>query len=121
MKRFLSYAVLATLASSPAIADEMADKVEKGKHHGAPGIMLKKMDTDGDSKVSRAEFDTFQDKMFTKLDKNGDGFISEDDKAKGDGEGVFKEGLSKDVYGRLQKMKDNPEAANEVQDSSVAE
>jgi Ca2+-binding EF-hand superfamily protein len=38
------------------------------------------VDLDGDGSISRAEFDTFSDARFDRMDKNGDGLISEDEK-----------------------------------------
>lgn len=37
---------------------------------------LAALDTDGDGKVSQAEFDAFLDQAFAKLDANGDGYLT---------------------------------------------
>lgn len=37
-------------------------------------------DTDGDGAISRAEFEAFHDELFTRLDTNGDGVLTEDEK-----------------------------------------
>lgn len=37
---------------------------------------LAALDTDGDGTVSQAEFDTFLDAAFVKLDANGDGYVT---------------------------------------------
>jgi Ca2+-binding EF-hand superfamily protein len=41
--------------------------------------MLQRADTNGDGQVTRAEFSAARDKMFTRLDRNGDGYLSKDD------------------------------------------
>lgn len=40
---------------------------------------FKMMDTDKDGKVSQKEWEDFHSKMFNNMDKNGDGFLSEDE------------------------------------------
>ncbi|MFH0974210.1 MAG: hypothetical protein V1874_00335 [Spirochaetota bacterium] len=37
------------------------------------------MDTDKDEKISEAEWTAFQAKMFKEMDKNGDGYLSDDE------------------------------------------
>jgi hypothetical protein len=37
------------------------------------------MDTDGDSKISNAEWTAFHAKMFKEMDKNGDGYLSDNE------------------------------------------
>lgn len=48
-------------------------KHKKGEHK------LKKMDTDKDGKISKAEFDKKHEDKFTKMDKNSDGFLSQEE------------------------------------------
>jgi Ca2+-binding EF-hand superfamily protein len=47
----------------------------KPEHRG----FLQRMDTDGDGKISAAEFAAAGDQMFSKLDKNGDGKLAQDE------------------------------------------
>ncbi|MBT3980422.1 MAG: hypothetical protein HOE90_03665 [Bacteriovoracaceae bacterium] len=46
-------------------------------HHG--GRYLKKFDTNGDSKISKSEWDQGHSEKFSKKDKNGDGFLTEEE------------------------------------------
>jgi Ca2+-binding EF-hand superfamily protein len=41
---------------------------------------LKEIDTDGDGNISKAEFQAHGDKKFAKMDINGDGLISPDER-----------------------------------------
>ena len=53
---------------------------KRGKHHNGKkhkGMMFKKMDSNNDGKISKAEMNQF----FDKLDSNGDGFITKEDMA----------------------------------------
>ena len=59
-----------------------ADEVPQGPAGGMHEGFIKRFDTDKDGKVSKDEFKGPAD-MFTKLDKNGDGFITEDEAPKG--------------------------------------
>lgn len=43
--------------------------------------MLKRADTDGDGKISRAEYLAQADKRFARIDANGDGQITKDELA----------------------------------------
>ncbi len=53
--------------------------------HGGPRgkSPLKQMDKDGDGRVSKEEWSDFQNKMFTNMDKNKDGYITEDEFKRG--------------------------------------
>lgn len=74
-----------------ALRSHIKDRVQ-GAAGQALGARLKKLDTDGDGKISKAEFDA----AFTKLDKDGDGFITEDEiKASVAGHARGKEGHKK--------------------------
>ena len=83
MKRLWSFAIfgiaaIALLAAGPA---------EAAKKGGTPEEQFKKLDKNGDNKVSREEFESGGDKkknkkagkLFDKLDKNGDGSLSLDE------------------------------------------
>lgn len=73
MKKILMLSVLALgVSAMPAMA-------EGDKHHGKHGGMFKKIDTDGNGEISRAEFDAKHDEMFKKMDKDGNGSISKDE------------------------------------------
>jgi Ca2+-binding EF-hand superfamily protein len=50
-----------------------------GKHHGG---LMKRMDTDGDGKITAAEFTAAGEQMFAKLDDNGDGKLAQDEMPK---------------------------------------
>jgi uncharacterized low-complexity protein len=66
-----------------------------GKHEGKCGEgkcgMARMMDADKDGKVTRAEFMTAHEHMFTKMDANGDGAIAGDE-MKGHKDGKCGEG-----------------------------
>jgi Ca2+-binding EF-hand superfamily protein len=49
------------------------------RHWGGKGPMFGQMDTDKDGKVTKAEFTAAEDKIFQKLDANGDGVITPDE------------------------------------------
>jgi Ca2+-binding EF-hand superfamily protein len=55
-----------------------ADEVP-ARHWGGKGPQFGMMDTDKDGKVTKAEFTAAEDKMFSKLDANGDGVITSDE------------------------------------------
>ncbi|PCH49277.1 MAG: calcium-binding protein [Cellvibrionales bacterium] len=40
---------------------------------------MKKMDTDGDQKISQEEFSTFHNARFLKMDADSDGFVTTDE------------------------------------------
>lgn len=81
-------AILALTAATSFAADGDAPKKpegEKGKPKMNPEEMLKRMDTDKDGKVSKAEFlatpqakkdEAKATERFGKLDKNSDGFLT---------------------------------------------
>lgn len=111
-----SLAVLASLAlvGASAAQDEKKDEAKK-KGAGKLGQfdvskLLEKLDTDGDKKVSKKEFDAFVDKIkdkagdkgqiilplleqvFSKLDADNDGYLTQDElkKASELGQGLLK-------------------------------
>ncbi len=57
-------------------AMEMAKKKKAKKH-------FDKMDTDGDGKISKAEFDAKGERGFIRMDKNDDGMLNMDDRSYG--------------------------------------
>jgi Ca2+-binding EF-hand superfamily protein len=60
-------------------SDEVPTHHWGGKDGGKGGGMLGRMDTDKDGKITKAEFTVAEDKMFQKLDTNGDGVITADE------------------------------------------
>ena len=74
MKKILLLAAVASFIGAQAYADDSADKAEhkKGGHHGQ---YMKKVDTNGDGKISKSEFLAEKERHFAKMDANGDGFL----------------------------------------------
>jgi hypothetical protein len=54
-----------------------ADLYAQPPHPGKSPVEM--MDTDGDGKVSKAEWTAFHAKMFMDMDKDGDGYLSDDE------------------------------------------
>src|SRR5665811_1751655 len=53
------------------------DRNMRGQHHGQmDGMMFKKLDTNGDGVISKAEFNAFNAKHFKELDTNKDGKLT---------------------------------------------
>lgn len=79
MKKALMMGVALTMMSMPAFAKEDSamhtDEMAKMKTEMA----MKKMDTNGDGMISKAEHDSFGNKMFTDADSNKDGSLSSDE------------------------------------------
>jgi hypothetical protein len=48
-----------------------------------PGEMLANADTNGDGRITRAEFTAARAKLFAKLDRNGDGYLDKQDVPQG--------------------------------------
>ena len=74
-----SAALLGSLAASSAFAasDTLWDDLYlKGLQRMT---MMKMMDTDGDHKVTKAEFMHHSEMMFAQMDRNGDGVLDEDE------------------------------------------
>ena len=84
-------AILALSAVTSFAADGDAPKKpegDKGKPKMSPEEIIKKLDTDGDGKVSKAEWmasprakkdEAKATERFSKMDKNADGFITLDE------------------------------------------
>jgi len=88
LKTLVLGGALITATSTMALADhhgDMKGKMDK-EHHGG-GKMMQHLDTDGDGKVTEAEFLAKSKERFAKMDSNGDGVIDQADidamKAKG--------------------------------------
>lgn len=69
-----------SLISLPAFAGEYGSKGEgmtgkDGRHHR----WFQKMDKDGDGKISEDEFQEATEKKFEHLDENGDGYVTEEE------------------------------------------
>jgi hypothetical protein len=87
------YAVMVAAAAVLLAAGTVRAQEEQGKKHRGPGDrprpgeMIKEMDADKDGKVTFEEFKAFHDKhmkeRFDRLDTNGDGVLSPDDRPKG--------------------------------------
>ncbi len=76
MKKFLATGAVLMLLASPALAqDKPAPDGQKPPRHG----MFEQADSDGDGKVSKAEFQAQQEKFFADTDKNSDGTITRDE------------------------------------------
>jgi hypothetical protein len=58
---------------------DMGGPMHKGDKGRCPMGHFKMMDADKDGKVSQKEWEEFHAKMFKNMDKNGDGFLSEDE------------------------------------------
>lgn len=71
----LGAAFAAFLAAPAAFAQDEPPKgpPPPGAQHAR---MMEKIDTDGDGKISKAEFTAAQEERFTKTDTDGDGFLS---------------------------------------------
>ena len=71
-KTMILASVLAVAIATPALANEVKTD-EKAKHY------FQKMDTDGNGIVSKAESDSFGQKMFDETDTNNDNALSLDE------------------------------------------
>ena len=81
-------AILALSAVTSFAADGDAPKKPEGEPKMSPEEIIKKLDTDGDGKVSKAEWmasprakkdEAKATERFSKMDKNADGFITLDE------------------------------------------
>jgi len=91
-KLFLAAVAIGALsiAATAAIADNHGGEGHKGK-------MMEKVDTDGDGKISKAEFMAKHESKFMKMDVDGDGFISKEEmkEAKGKMKNKMKDKMDK--------------------------
>jgi Ca2+-binding EF-hand superfamily protein len=81
MKKIISYlAVVSSLVMSVNLAHAEGDAGDEnmhGQHHGQmDGMMFKKLDTNGDGVISKAEFNAFNARHFKDLDTNKDGKLT---------------------------------------------
>ena len=80
MTTVCAFAVLGFVAM-PAFADH-----HKGEGHAAgkeKAPMMKKLDANGDNKISKKEFMALHAKQFEKMDSNDDGFITKEEMKEG--------------------------------------
>lgn len=77
MKKLLTLTTAALVFSAPAVFAEEA-KAPPPHHKGG---MFEKLDTDGDGKVTKAEFEAFHAEKFTKMDADGDGVVTKEEAA----------------------------------------
>lgn len=99
----MSIAVLGL--SAPAFADHHMDK--KDMHKKMEKHMMEKIDTNKDGKISKAEFDAHHEEKFKKMDADGDGFVTKEEK-----KDAYKK--MKEKRGDLKKkMKEKKDAGSE--------
>lgn len=79
LTRFLLASALTLLLAAAATAQPHGPRGDRGPQ-----------DLDGDGAISRAEFDTFTDEQFNRLDADGDGVISEEEKPQRSGRSGFR-------------------------------
>ncbi len=76
-------AVLTCLLATGLAAGSLYAQSKQGPPRRDPEEMFKKLDTDGDGKISKEEADKAEHKMikehFAEIDTNGDGYISKDE------------------------------------------
>ena len=59
----------------------MAARAAMRPHSADPAQMLGRADTDGDGAITRAEFAAMRERLFAKLDRNHDGYLTADDQS----------------------------------------
>jgi Ca2+-binding EF-hand superfamily protein len=74
MKRIIIFIV--GLVALAAVMTFMTAVAQPPRHGKSPVEM---MDTNGDGNISKAEWTAFQEKMFKEMDKNADGYLSDDE------------------------------------------
>jgi Ca2+-binding EF-hand superfamily protein len=73
MRLFVSALILSFIVS-PVVAGGHLESERSGKKDRFAAA-----DSNGDNKISRAEFFAMAEKRFAKMDKNGDGILSKDE------------------------------------------
>lgn len=81
MKKTISYlAIVSSLVMSVNLVHAEGEACDENMHaqsHGAmEGVTFKKLDTNGDGAISKAEFNAFNSRHFKKLDSNKDGKLT---------------------------------------------
>jgi len=78
---FLVAAFAGTMTGAAAFAGQAApaDQAAPGGPGGRGGGMMMRADTNGDGKISRAEFAATSEQRFARMDKNSDGAITADE------------------------------------------
>ena len=70
----------AEMDAAMAAKDDKHDKHDKkGKHHRTSADKIREIDSNNDGQLTLAEHNAGAEKMFAKMDKNGDGVLSEDE------------------------------------------
>jgi hypothetical protein len=77
MNKTLLVCLVTTLVSIAVVAKEHSDDGTGSAHRGKMGAMLmKKMDADGDQRVSKTEFNDFNSERFSHMDADDDGYLT---------------------------------------------
>jgi len=75
---FLAAAFAGSMTGAAALAGQAAP-ADQGTPAGRGAGMMMRADTNGDGKISRAEFAAMSEQRFTRMDKNGDGAVTADE------------------------------------------
>jgi len=75
--RLLAIVMIVSLGTSGCVGMAVRAVAQPGKRDFAD--MLAKADTNNDGVITRAEFTEARAKLFKRMDRNGDGYLSEDD------------------------------------------
>lgn len=89
----------------------MAARAAIHPHSADPVQLLRRADTNGDGAVTRTEFAAMRERLFAKLDRNHDGYLTADDQSqrrlrrRGSGEKLQQamQGLDRDGDGRVSR------------------
>jgi len=75
---FLAAAFAGTMTGGVALAGQAAPTDQAAPGGRGAGMMMR-ADTNGDGKISRAEYTAMSEQRFARMDKNGDGAITADE------------------------------------------
>jgi Ca2+-binding EF-hand superfamily protein len=75
---FLAAAFAGTMTGAVALAGQAAP-TDQAVPGGRGGGMMMRADTNGDGKISRAEYTAMSEQRFARMDKNSDGAITADE------------------------------------------
>ena len=75
---FLAAAFAGSMTGAAAFAGQAAPTDQAAPAGRGAGMMMR-ADTNGDGKISRAEFAAMSEQRFTRMDKNGDGAVTADE------------------------------------------